>query len=172
MIVRSACSLLVMLVLVTAPIFAANAPDRKEASPSPTPTAPTSASVTALNALLKECRFEYFESGPGTYNVLVPGKQVPRHKLFVATYEGLVLVGTVVARKADIPKSSDLATRLLRFNHDFDRVKVALDNDGDLVVRVDLTLRILDATELRANIEQVSASADEILSILQSASGK
>lgn len=170
--VRSVISALVLLVLVTVPTHAAG--DRKEPPPGQgtAPVTTPSQAATPLAALLRECRFEYSEAGPGTYTLIVPGKQVPRHKLFVASYEGLVLIGTVVARKADIPRVPDLATRLLRCNHDFDRVKVALDNDGDLVVRVDLTLRLLDAADLRANVDQVAASADEILALLQSAATK
>lgn len=173
MIVRPFVSALLLLALAATPVLAATGTDRRDASlgRDSAVTAPSQPGPS-IAALLKECHLEYTEAAPATFTLNVPGKRTPRHKLFVASYEGLVLVGTIVAKKADVPKSADLASRLLRFNHDFDRVKVALDEDGDLVVRVDLSLRLLDAAELRTNVDQVAASADEILSLIQSVGAK
>jgi hypothetical protein len=51
---------------------------------------------------------------------------------------------------------------LLRANSSFDRVKIGFDDDGDLVVRTDLSLRILDLQELKDNAEQVAAASNEL----------
>ncbi len=50
----------------------------------------------------------------------------------------------------------------MKFNHHVDRVKIGLDDDGDTFVRVDLSLRLLDAQEFKLNVEQVAAGADEL----------
>jgi hypothetical protein len=48
-----------------------------------------------------------------------------------------------------------------------DRVKISIDKDGDLNVRVDLSIRRLDVEELKTNIEQLSAAADELYSAIK-----
>jgi len=55
----------------------------------------------------------------------------------------------------------------LKFNHRVDRVKIGLDDDGDTFVRVDLSLRVLDAQEFKLNVEQVAAGADEVFAGIQ-----
>jgi hypothetical protein len=51
--------------------------------------------------------------------------------------------------------------KLLSLNDDFDRVKVGIDGDGDLFNRIDLSLRVVDAQELKTNLEHISGSVDQ-----------
>jgi hypothetical protein len=163
MIVRRAVSALLLLLLLAAPLAPAHAdPAQTAAEP-----VPSGRSEPSLEGLLKACGVDYSARGANMFLVTVAGHQRPQHKIFVAAFEGLVLVGTVVASKPDFTKQPEVLLQLLHFNHEFDRVKVAIDDDGDLVVRTDLTLRTLDAPELRNAIDQVGASADEILAALQ-----
>ncbi len=57
---------------------------------------------------------------------------------------------------------------VIKFNHTMDRVKVGLDGDGDLFVRCDSTVRIMDAAEFKLVVEPVAAAADEVYEGVQS----
>jgi len=39
---------------------------------------------------------------------------------------------------------------------------VGIDKDGDVFVRVDLSIRVLDKDEMTVNVDQVAATADEV----------
>jgi len=79
----------------------------------------------------------------------------------------VVVLFAVLAEKAQMKETPELWQQLLRMNDQFDRVKVGIDGDGDAFVRVDLSLRILDPEEMKANLEQVAAATDEILAAIQ-----
>jgi len=49
-----------------------------------------------------------------------------------------------------------------RTNHEYDFTKIGLDKDGDMFVRIDTTLRLLDAAELKSVIDQVANASNEL----------
>ena len=67
-----------------------------------------------------------------------------------------------VAKKAQMNRSQDLLLTLLRQDHEYDYVKVGLDRDDDLFVRIDSNARLLDLQEFKATVEQVAHSADDL----------
>jgi len=74
----------------------------------------------------------------------------------------MAVMFVVVAEKNQLRVTPELMRSLLLMNDDFDRVKIGIDKNGDLFVRVDSTVRVMDLEELKANIEQVAAATDEI----------
>ena len=68
----------------------------------------------------------------------------------------------LVVKKAQMNRSDDLMLMLLRQDHTYDFVKVGLDADDDLFVRIDSTPRLLDLQAFKATVEQVAHSADEV----------
>ena len=74
----------------------------------------------------------------------------------------MAVMFVVVAEKKQLKVTSELMRILLRMNDDFDRVKIGIDKNGDLFVRVDSSTRVMDVQELKDNIEQVAAATDEV----------
>jgi hypothetical protein len=73
-----------------------------------------------------------------------------------------MVIFVTVVEKRRMPVTTDFLHTLLKFNHEFDRVKVGLDADDDLSVRIDAPLRIADATELHDIVTQIKNASDEI----------
>jgi transposase-like protein len=73
-----------------------------------------------------------------------------------------MVIFVTVVEKRRMPVTTDFLHQLLKFNHEFDRVKVGLDADDDLSVRIDAPLRIADAAELNNIVTQIKNASDEI----------
>jgi hypothetical protein len=73
-----------------------------------------------------------------------------------------MVIFVTVVEKRRMPVTTDFLHTLLKFNHEFDRVKVGLDADDDLSVRVDAPLRLADAAEFKDIVTQIKNSSDEI----------
>jgi hypothetical protein len=85
--------------------------------------------------------------------------------LDVDNYQMVIFVTVVEKRR--MPVNTDFMHTLLKFNHEFDRVKVGLDADDDLSVRIDAPLRLADATEFKDIVTQIKNSSDEIYSKIE-----
>jgi hypothetical protein len=80
--------------------------------------------------------------------------------IVVAEEDGVVIVGTVVRPKAKLDTSAAALLKLMQLNNSMDYIKLGIDNDGDLFVRVEMRERLLDAIELKAAmLNVISASA-------------
>jgi len=73
-----------------------------------------------------------------------------------------MVIFVTVVEKRRMPVTTDFLHQLLKFNHEFDRVKVGLDADDDLSVRIDAPLRISDATDFHDIVTQIKNASDEI----------
>lgn len=129
----------------------------------PAQQAATQAKIPAkLPELLEASGYNYTKAKENVWTIPFKGKSLTQFSVFVAYSAGLVVVGAVPAEKRQLKVTPDLLHQLLKFNDDLDRVKVAIDSDGDISVRIDSSLRVLDAEEFKAVVEQVAAAADEV----------
>src|SRR5438445_557070 len=107
-----------------------------------------------VEQLLKGTGYTYKKASDKVWTLSFQGKAAPSWGVYVATDgKGLVVIGTVVAHKAEMDLTQPLLTKLLHYNDEFDRVKVALDDDGDLALRIDVSERVLDSSELQVDLE-------------------
>src|SRR5262249_49952788 len=84
------------------------------------------------------------------------GKSLPTFEVRIAGSDDLVVIFVTIARKRQLNVNADFLYKLARFNNDLDRVKVGIDDDGDLFVRADVSVRTLDLEELKAQVDQVA----------------
>ncbi len=77
-----------------------------------------------------------------------------------SNYQMVIFV--TVMEKRRMPVTTDFLHTLLKFNHEFDRVKVGLDADDDLSVRIDAPLRLADTQEFHDIVNQIKNASDEI----------
>jgi hypothetical protein len=82
--------------------------------------------------------------------------------LALDTESNNMVIFVTVVEKRRMPVTTGFLRQLLKFNHEFDRVKVGLDADDDLSVRVDAPLRLADATELHDIVTQIKNASDDI----------
>jgi hypothetical protein len=82
--------------------------------------------------------------------------------LAVDTSNYQMVIFVTVVEKRRMPVTTDFMHSLLKMNHAYDRVKVGLDADDDLSVRIDAPLRIADAQEFHDIVTQIKNASDEI----------
>jgi hypothetical protein len=82
--------------------------------------------------------------------------------LALDTENNQMVIFVTVVEKRRMPVTTDFLHNLLKFNHEYDRVKVGLDADDDLSVRIDAPLRLADASEFKDIVTQIKNASDEI----------
>ena len=112
--------------------------------------------------VINETGLSFTKAAENVWTVPYQGKS-RKDIIVVASITGdLVTLFSVVAAKKDLKPTPEMLQKLLKFNSDFDRVKVGIDKDGDVFVRVDLSIRVLDKDEMTVNVDQVAATSDEV----------
>lgn len=112
--------------------------------------------------VINETGLTFTKAGESVWTVPFEGKAQKDITVVLSVGDDLLTLFSLIAEKKDFKPTPDLFQKLLRFNEDLDRVKVGIDKDGDIFVRIDLSIRNLDKDELKANIDQAAAAADEV----------
>ena len=121
-----------------------------------------SAQAISMEAMLNETGYKYNTHNATTWSIDLNRKNLGKVKVILSTGSDILVTFVIVAKKAKIQKTPQLMDALLTANHDYDYTKVGLDKDGDMFVRIDMPLRTLDGTELKAIVDQVANASDEI----------
>jgi putative sensory transduction regulator len=118
--------------------------------------------ATKMAALLPASGYEYKTHRADVWSIAFNREHLKDFKVVLSTNEDLLVVFVTVVKKSQMPVAAEFRGTLLSLNHKLDRVKVGLDDDGDLFVRSDCTCRILDSEEFKEQVKQVAASADDV----------
>ncbi len=138
-----------------------------------TPPSPGKAAAPAKTVppkviqLLEASGYNYTKAGDNVWTIPFQGKVFPQFNVVVIYIEGIIVTFGVVAEKKDLKVTPELMQKLLRLNSDMDRVKIAIDDAGDLVVRIDSSLRVLDAEEFKAVVEQTASATDDVYAAIK-----
>ncbi|MDX2242079.1 MAG: hypothetical protein NW224_15445 [Leptolyngbyaceae cyanobacterium bins.302] len=113
---------------------------------------------------LQQAGGSYTKVSETVWKVPYEGKSLANFDVMVITVPeaDLVVSGVVVAEKKQLKLSQDLLYKLLKFNNSADRVKVGIDDDGDLFIRIETSGRTLDLEQFKADTEQLAAATDEL----------
>lgn len=111
--------------------------------------------------LLEESGYNYSKSSDDVWVIPYNGNNLKEFNVVTVLEQHLIVLVVIVAEKPQVKLSQEMMARALRLNEEFDRVKIGISESGNLFVRTDLSLRILDGRELKENIEQIAAAADE-----------
>lgn len=120
------------------------------------------AQSVGMDALLKQTGYAYTTHNPTTWSIDLNRKHLGKVKVILSTGSDILVTFVIVAKKAAIQKTPQMMDALLTANHDYDYTKIGLDKDGDMFVRIDMPLRVVDATELKSVIDQVANASDEV----------
>jgi hypothetical protein len=122
-----------------------------------TTTAQSSAKVAQF---LKQSGYTYKQAAETVWVVKMNGVELKEYEALVATNEGIVVIGVVMANRKALKSSDDLLFKLLKLNHEKDFMKIGFDNDDDLFIRTEHKVRNLDLDEFKSLVEQVKAATD------------
>lgn len=116
----------------------------------------------AIARLLDQSGYTFTKAADGVWAIPFKGKGLLDFNVVIATQQDIAVIFVIVAEKKDFRVTPEAMGKLLKLNADLDRVKIGIDEEGDTFARVDLSIRILDGQEFKANIEQVAAAADVV----------
>ena len=123
--------------------------------------------VNALLAAAKYSATRVENPKQAVWTILRRGDQTGDYRVVVTVKDGMLITFVTVERKANIRKTPELVERILKMNFDYDYIKAGFDDDEDAYVRIDARLRIVDADEFNAIVEQVSQTTQGLYSMLQ-----
>ena len=123
---------------------------------------PAESPAEKVQRLVEGSGFSNKHPKPNVWVIPAKGPAKGDFDLFVAVSDNIVVIGAVIAKKAEMPAAPEFYQTLLRANHNMDYVKVGLDGDGDAFARAEINNRFLDAAELKMLINQTTAATDEV----------
>ena len=110
--------------------------------------------------LLNESKVKFTKIEDGIWTVPFEGKQLKDFNVVVAADKTYLLMFVTVSNQKRFRSDPELLKKLLAQNDEFDRVKIGIDKAGDIAVRVDLSMRLVDKQEFLDTLNQTAAAAD------------
>ncbi|HEY6390060.1 MAG TPA: hypothetical protein VIX89_02210 [Bryobacteraceae bacterium] len=125
-----------------------------------------SAGAPELAALLEKSGFRYTKIRDGVWEITFAGKNTGEFPVRIALTDNTVVVLAKLADRKELKLQPPFLIKMLELNDKFDSVKLAL-SDEMLYVRMDMHARILDPSELKYLLEQISGATDEMYPLLK-----
>jgi hypothetical protein len=104
---------------------------------------------------------------PSVWMIPFAGDHLKNIRVVVTVKDSTMVVFATIVDNQHLPVTTDFMRTLLEENHELDRVKVGYDHEGDLSVRIDSSMRVIDAAELREIVNQVRNASDEIYGMIE-----
>ncbi|MGE5243424.1 MAG: hypothetical protein ACM3SQ_04270 [Betaproteobacteria bacterium] len=130
------------------------------------PNAPAPGDAGRLAALLERSGLKYQKAGEGVWLLDFAAAEGKVIRVLVASSGGLAVFATTLKGASAAELTRDDLLAINKLNAEIDRVKVGVDDQRDLFLRVDLTLRTLDVEDLKTNASQVAAAAQKAAATL------
>jgi hypothetical protein len=120
------------------------------------------ATAAKVAQLLNGTGYTYVQRTPTVWYIVMNRSSLKDFKLILASSDNLVVIFVTVLKKQQMQMTPEFMLSELQNNDKFDYVKIGIDKDGDLFVRTDCTPRVMDAQELKSQIDQVAAASNEV----------
>ncbi len=117
-----------------------------------------------VERLLKETGLNNKKYGEGIWLVEAQGKNFP---VLVAASGDVVVVGVIVVKKGTIAMSQEFLYKVAKLNHEYDFVKIGLDNEDDLFARSERKVAGLTAADFKETFDQVVNATDKVVEQLR-----
>jgi hypothetical protein len=128
----------------------------------------TDDSAAKVVSLMRADSYSYLSTkSPTVWMIPFTGDHLKDIKVVVTVRDSTMVVFVTVVNSQHLPVTTDFMRTLLEQNHELDRVKVGYDREGDLSVRIDGSVRVMDAAELREIVNQVKNASDEIYGMIE-----
>lgn len=128
-----------------------------------TPVQSITAQTTAkVDQWMKQSGFTYTKATETVWVIKSKGTALAEFETFVATNENVVVIGVVMVKQKNLKMSQEALLKILKLNHDNDFVKIGIDEDNDLFVRLERKVRTLDLEEFKACYAEVISASDNV----------
>jgi len=133
----------------------------------PQETQAQESSSAKAGRLLSESGVSFSKVTNDVWIVPFKGKELGDFNVLIGAGKDVLVMFVTVTDKKKYTKAPELLAKLLTKTDDMDRVKIGLDKDGNVVVRIDLTMRLLDKREFSENLDQLGAASDEVFAVIK-----
>ena len=164
---RRACFCLLALVLSPVAIYAATASTSDSIAPRILVSTTTDSAAKIVNLMQADSYNFQSTKSPTVWMIRFAGDHLKDIKVVVTVKDSTMVCFVTLVENQRMPVTTDFMRTLLEQNHELDRVKVGYDHDGDLSVRIDSSVRVIDAAELREIVNQVRNASDEIYGMIE-----
>ncbi|HJS51557.1 MAG TPA: hypothetical protein VJ781_06625 [Pyrinomonadaceae bacterium] len=90
------------------------------------------------------------------------GKALKKFFVVATEGDGYIILFATVAMQNEYKPSPELTKKLLKTAWNTDRVKIGLNDEDAIIVRIDLSLRVTDKREFIECVDQVAAVTDQV----------
>jgi hypothetical protein len=105
----------------------------------------------------------YLLKSPYEFKILSDKYWIINHKtggtILLAVEEDLMVMGVVVAKQGDYRVTAESMSDMLKLAHQLDFIKVGIDDDGDLFVRMERRGKTLEQKEFFDFVETVASAS-------------
>ena len=112
--------------------------------------------------LLNEAKVKFTKVDDGVWTVPFEGKKLKDFNVVIAADKTYLLMFVTVSNQKIFRSDPELLKKLLAHNDELDRVKIGIDERGEVVVRIDLSIRLVDRQEFADALNQSAAAADQV----------
>ncbi len=125
-------------------------------------------SAAKIVSLMQADSYNFLNTkSPTVWMIPFNGDHLKDIRVVVTVKDGTMVVFATIVRGQQLPMTTDFMRTLLEQNHELDRVKIGYDHEGDLSVRIDGSVRVMDAPELREIVNQVRNASDEVYGMIE-----
>ncbi len=125
-------------------------------------TEATKVSAAKVDQLTKSSSYSFVKKTDIVWYAVCNRDDLKNFKVIVTVQDDLMVAFVTVIQKRQIPMSLSFIQKVLNYNNSLDFVKVGLDKDGDMFVRIDSNVRTMDDRSFKEMIDQVAAASNEI----------
>jgi hypothetical protein len=118
--------------------------------------------VSKLAQILDQSGYTYRKAADNVWVVTFNGNSLKEIPVLVTSTDDLIIMGVVLAEKKSMRMTPELMHTLLKLPNNMDRIKIGLDNDEDLFVRIEVPSRFFDLQEFKTDMAQVAAASDQV----------
>ena len=110
--------------------------------------------------LLNDSKMKFTKVNDTVWTVPFEGKKLKDFNVVVVADKTYLLMFVTVSNQKSFRSDPQLLKKLLNHNDTLDRVKIGIDDSSDVVVRIDLSIRLVDQQEFIDSLNQTAAAAD------------
>ena len=119
--------------------------------------------ATAKTArLLNESKMGFTKVDASVWTVPFEGKKLKDFKVIVTADRNYLIMFVMVTNQKEYRSAPEFLKTLLLYNDQFDKVKIGIDKNGFICVRIDHSVRLVDRQEFVDSLNQTAAAADEV----------
>jgi len=155
-------SILLLVVALTGTAAVAAPPQGEAPAPSPEMQA-------LMDQALERSGLKYRKVQDRFWFATCESKLVANCQILMTATPNILVMGVVIKQRKDLNVTPEMLAGLLHLNHNLERVKVGIDDDGDLFERVEVSTKGLDADEILADLKAVQDAIEPTAQAAQAA---